>query len=92
MAQERFLKSSVLDEGTLGCLQELNAIATERGETLAQMSLGWILHHPGVTTVLVGAGSPEQLTRNLRGSDVASFTPEETARIEAAVSRSTVYP
>lgn len=91
MAQERFLKSSVLDEGTMECLRRLNTIAINRGETLAEMALGWILSRKCVATVLVGAGSPEQLARNLKGSSVAPFTQEETSQIEAAVALSTVY-
>ncbi len=91
MAQERFLKSSVLDDGTKECLRRLNVLAMERGETLAEMALGWILSHKEVTTVLVGAGSPEQLARNLKGSSVAPFSQEEMVRIEEAVALSTVY-
>jgi L-glyceraldehyde 3-phosphate reductase len=55
------------------------------------MALGWILSHKEVTTVLVGAGSPEQLARNLKGSSVAPFSQEEMVRIEEAVALSTVY-
>ncbi len=50
----------------LAHLKELNEQAQEQGKTLAEMALGWILQQKGVTSVLVGASSPEQLLKNMK--------------------------
>lgn len=66
MARERFLKHSMLTPELLAYLKQLNAHAEEQGKTLAEMALRWILEQKGVTSVLVGASSPEQLQNNLK--------------------------
>lgn len=66
MAREHFLKHSMLTPELLAHLKELNAQAEEQGKTLAEMALRWILQQKGVTSVLVGASSPEQLLKNLK--------------------------
>lgn len=65
MAKEHFLKHSMLTPELLAHLKQLNADAAEQGKTLAEMALAWILQQKGVTSVLVGASSPEQLIKNL---------------------------
>ena len=65
MAREHFLKHSMLTPELLAHLKELNEQAQEQGKTLAEMALGWILQQKGVTSVLVGASSPEQLLKNM---------------------------
>lgn len=65
MAKEHFLKHSMLTPELLAHLKQLNADAAEQGKTLAEMALAWILQQKGVTSVLVGASSPEQLMKNL---------------------------
>lgn len=82
MKQERFLKSDVLTPQTLRRIRALNELAGERGETQASMALAWILHHPEVTSVLVGASSTAQLADNLSCLQSAPFSEEELARIE----------
>ncbi len=84
MAQQRFLKSTALTPSLLASLQALNAIAARRGETLAQMALAWALQQPQVTSVLVGASSPQQLMDNVRCLGRPPFTPEELALIDSA--------
>lgn len=86
MTEEHFLKSSTLTDELLAGLMQLNQMAEERGETLAQMALAWILHHSTVTSVLVGASSVEQLKQNLQCIDSARFTTEELQRIESILS------
>ena len=66
MAREHFLKHSMLTPELLAHLKELNAQAGAQGKTLAEMALRWILEQKGVTRVLVGASSPEQLLKNLK--------------------------
>lgn len=65
MAKEHFLKHSMLTPELLAHLKQLNSQAAEQGKTLAKMALAWILQQKGVTSVLVGASSPEQLMKNL---------------------------
>lgn len=66
MSKEKFLRHDMLTPELLGHLQQLNKQAEERGETLAEMALSWILQQKGVTSVLVGASSVEQLEKNLK--------------------------
>lgn len=66
MAKGRFLKRETLTPELTAHLQELNAQAHERNETLAEMALAWILHQRGVTSVLVGASSVAQLEQNMK--------------------------
>ena len=66
MAKENFLKSSALTPELLDYLKRLNSQAEERNETLAEMALAWILHQRGVTSVLVGASSTNQLEKNIK--------------------------
>lgn len=73
MARNHFLKKERLTPELLNYLQRLNATATERGESLAEMVLSWVLHQQGITSVLVGASNPEQLQKNLRSVHAQPF-------------------
>ena len=66
MSKGKFLRPDMLTDDLLDQLRQWNAEAQGRGETLAEMALGWILEQPGVTSVLVGASSVEQLKKNLK--------------------------
>ena len=66
MSKEKFLRHDMLTPELLEHLQQLNKQAEERGETLVEMALSWILEQKGVTSVLVGASSVEQLEKNLK--------------------------
>ena len=66
MSKEKFLRHDMLTPELLEHLQQLNKQAEEHGETLAEMALSWILEQKGVTSVLVGASSVEQLEKNLK--------------------------
>ena len=65
MAREHFLKKEALTPQLLEYLHQLKEVADRRGETIAQQALRWILDQQGVTSVLVGASSVEQLKTNL---------------------------
>lgn len=80
----RFLKADALTPQVLQRIRALNDIAAQRGESLATMALAWILHHKEVTSVIVGASSPEQLTRNLACLHSPAFTEEELEAIETS--------
>ncbi len=74
-----------LDDAMLAKLNRLNAIAKERGQSLSQMALSWILSNEAVTTVLVGASRVSQLQENIGCISHLSFTAEEKAKIEEAL-------
>ena len=65
MAKENYLKSERRTPELLEYLREIQANAAEQGDTIAQAALRWVLNQPGVTSVLVGASSVEQLKSNL---------------------------
>ncbi len=67
-------------------VNQLNNIATQRGQTLAEMAISWLLKDPVVTSVLVGASSVEQLNDNLKALDNTAFSTEELNRIEEILS------
>lgn len=69
MAKGTFLKEEMLTPELLQQLRQWNDEAQKKGESLAEMALAWILRQQGVTSVLVGASSTEQLARNLRCVD-----------------------
>ncbi|MDE7322762.1 MAG: aldo/keto reductase [Lachnospiraceae bacterium] len=78
----RFLKESALDSGTIQCIRELNALAKERGQSLAQMALAWILRDGDITSVLIGASKPEQIIDNVGMLSNFTFSDEELQKIE----------
>jgi L-glyceraldehyde 3-phosphate reductase len=77
-----WVTSRLTDSRRAGLL-ELNEIARQRGQTLAQLALAWILHQPGVTSVLMGASSAAQIEENVATIDNLSFDDEELAKIDA---------
>jgi L-glyceraldehyde 3-phosphate reductase len=82
MAREHFLKKEVLTDELLRQLQALSLLADHRGQTLAEMSLAWVLHQEAVTSVIVGASSVGQLADNLKATENSTFAPEELAAID----------
>ena len=84
----RFLKADMLTPETLSRIHALNDLAAQRGEALATMALSWILHHSEVTSVIIGASSPEQLRRNLACLDSPDFTEEEMEAIQNILNHS----
>ena len=66
MSKGKFLKEEMLTPELLAQLRVWNDEAAEKGQSLAEMALTWILHQPGVTSVLVGASSVSQLAKNLQ--------------------------
>lgn len=65
-------------------IQKLNAIAQERGQSLAQMALAWCLRDPAVTSVLIGASRVEQLQDNIKAIDSSYFSSAELIAIDKA--------
>ncbi len=77
------LNSAQLTEEMLSALQALNQIAVNRGQTLAQMAISWLLADERITSVLIGASSKEQLAQNLKSLENKTFSSEELAQIDA---------
>lgn len=82
MTDGRFLKKENFTDEKIGQIRRLNALAAERGESLAQMALKWVLKDQVVTSVLIGASKPEQILENLKVLDSAPFTEEELKKID----------
>ncbi len=78
----RFLQESSLTPRRLEQIAALNALAAQRGQTLAQMAVSWLLFQ-GATSVLVGASRPAQLLDSLGALRSAPFSKEELARIDS---------
>lgn len=77
-----FLKTEMITPEKLEQIQQLNTLAQERGQSLAQMALSWILKDPRVTSVLVGASRQAQLLDSLECLKNTNFSAEELAKIE----------
>ena len=81
-ADGRFLKESALTPQRLKQIQDLNELAGQRGQSLAEMALAWLLRDPAVTSVLIGASKPEQILDNLKAVQSADFSQEELEMID----------
>lgn len=77
-----FLKEEDITPEKLDKITRLNQLAVQRGQTLAQMALAWVLKDPRVTTVLIGASSTSQLDDNLAALQNRRFAAEELQAIE----------
>ena len=75
----RFLKETSLTKERIGQIEKLDGIARERGQTLAEMSLSWVLRDGAVASVLVGAS---QILDNIGALKNTTFTQEELERID----------
>ena len=81
-----FLRSDDVPRELFRRLEQLTRIAAGRGQTLAQLSIAWVLRNPAVTSSLCGASSVEQLEENLGALQNLDFTADELAEIERLVS------
>ena len=77
-----FLSKKLITKDNLERIEKLNAIAQRRGQTLAQMALAWVLRRPEVTSVLIGASSPEQIVENVGALENLAFSSEELQEID----------
>lgn len=78
----RFLKETAITEETLRKVRALNEIAKERGQSLAQMALAWILRDGDITSVLIGASKASQILDNIGMFENIQFCQEELEKIE----------
>lgn len=79
----RFLKEASLTEKRLTQIQKFNELAAERGQSLAEMALSWILRDGVVTSVLIGASKPSQILDNIKAIKNTTFTEEELRKIDS---------
>lgn len=82
MAKDFHLKKDILTDDLLRRIRGLNEIAAQRGQTLAEMALAWILKNDLVCSVIIGASSVKQLDDNLKSIRNISFTSEELEAID----------
>jgi L-glyceraldehyde 3-phosphate reductase len=74
-----------ISDDKINKVRQLNVLAEERGQNLAQMALAWILKDPRITSVLIGVSKPEQVLDSIRCLENYSFTREELDRIDAVL-------
>ncbi len=79
----RFLNEKSLSEDKLEKIKQLNQIAKDRGQSLAQMALAWLYHREEITGVLIGASKPEQIIENLAMINNLNFTDGELKQIDS---------
>lgn len=77
----RYLKEDALTENRLSQIRELNKIALNRGQSLAQMALSWVLRDGEVTSVLIGASKAQQIKENIQIIDAKEFKQDELDEI-----------
>lgn len=82
-----FLRPSDITEERLAKVRQLNELAKERGQTLAQMSLAWVLRQPAMTSVLIGASKTAQIEDAVGTLQNLNFSAEELQRIEDILSQ-----
>jgi len=80
-----FLKEDSITVERVAKVKKLNEIAAERGQSLAEMALAWILRDGIVTSVLIGASKPEQILKNIEAIKNTQFTKDELDKIDAVV-------
>ncbi|ADV66782.1 L-glyceraldehyde 3-phosphate reductase [Deinococcus maricopensis] len=77
-----FLRPEQVTDDYLARARQLNALAQERGQTLAQMALAWVLRRPEVTSALIGASRPEQIDDAVGALNHREFSHDELTRID----------
>jgi L-glyceraldehyde 3-phosphate reductase len=82
MKDGRYLKKDQVTPEVLSKVRKLNKIALDRKQTLAQMAITWLLKDERVTSVLIGASSPEQIIENVKGLSKLKFKRAELEAIE----------
>lgn len=83
-AASPFLPSTRINYQYLAAARALNGIAAARGQSLAQMSLAWVLRDPRVTSAIVGASSVKQLEENVAACQNLALSDEELSAINVA--------
>jgi L-glyceraldehyde 3-phosphate reductase len=77
------IEEDQLSEDTLQKVRQLNGLAVARGQSLAQMALAWVLKDPRITSIIIGASKPEQVTDSIRCLQNTTFSEAELKSIDA---------
>lgn len=80
-----FLRPAHITDEKLTKVRQLNDLAQQRGQTLAQMALAWVLRHPGMTSALIGASKVEQIEDAVGTLEHLEFNSDELSRIEEII-------
>jgi L-glyceraldehyde 3-phosphate reductase len=83
--EKGFLRESAVKPELVEKLKKLDAIAADRGQSLAQMALSWVLRDPRVTSALIGASRPGQIVENVKAAEQTVFSSDELQAIETAL-------
>jgi L-glyceraldehyde 3-phosphate reductase len=86
-ARDFFLKKKDIGEDKLAKIRALNEVARQRGQTLAEMAVAWVLRDPRVTSALVGASKVSQVEDNVGALKNLKFSAEELGKIEGALAQ-----
>lgn len=84
--KNKFLTEDSITDKKVEMVGKLNALAKERGQSLAQMALSWVLRKDKVTTVLIGASRPSQILDNIGIINNLEFTDDELTKIDSIIS------
>ena len=82
MAEGRSLRRDVLTDAMLARIRGLDDLARQRGQTLAEMALSWVLRDGIVTSVLIGASNPSQILDHIKAMENTAFSEEEQVKID----------
>lgn len=77
------MEEDQITDDKIGKIRQLNEVAKERGQSLAQMALAWVVKDPRITTVLIGVSRPDQVTDSIRCLENYSFSPAELEKINS---------
>ncbi|MGW4930783.1 aldo/keto reductase [Agromyces sp. NPDC004153] len=89
-ATSRFLSAEKISDDYLERIRGIDAIAKERGQSIAQLALSWVLREPLVASALIGASSVAQLEQNVAALDAAPLSEDEITRLEPFAANGTV--
>jgi L-glyceraldehyde 3-phosphate reductase len=89
-ATSRFLSTDRISPDYLERMRALDAVAQDRGQTIAQLALAWVLREPLVASALIGASSVAQLEQNVAALDAPALSDDEISRIEPFAADGTV--
>jgi L-glyceraldehyde 3-phosphate reductase len=84
--RDGFLRPQHITEQKMSKVRKLDELAKQRGQSLAQMALSWVLRSPAVTSALIGASRPEQIKENVAAASAAPFGDEELRGIDTILS------
>ena len=84
-ARDFFLKKKDIGEATLAKVRALNEIAKQRGQTLAEMAVAWVLRDPSVTSALVGTSKVSQVDDNVAALKNLKFSADELRKIDGVL-------